>query len=78
MKKAINKLSAALLTAQFAFKKRLKNKLKDNRGGISEYALEIVIGVVLAGVIIAIAIALLKGEIKDGIVNKVNEFFSMS
>lgn len=75
MKKAINKLSAALLTAQFAFKKRLKNKLKDNRG-VVEYGIKLAITVALSAILLIGLTALIKGPILEGLTNKINEFMA--
>ncbi len=80
MKKIANKLTIKALAAREAAKDkafRLKEKLADKRGSVSEHAIVIIIGVVLGALLLTGLIALMNNVILPSTEDKVTSMFGM-
>lgn len=77
-----NRINKALFTAYvrgLCIKDTAVAKLREKQGNAwTDHALGIVIGVVLAALIFAAVVAILKNKVFPGLNNKVDDFFNVS
>lgn len=76
LNKAMMRAHVAIICSTYGFRDRIKSKMTEKNGNVTEHTTIIVIGVVLAGILLVGIVALLKNKVMPGLDSKVDDFFA--